>query len=201
MPDSNHYSALPVPTYSETPDAPAAFSSFRESIGSRIVLDATNESDRNNKYGSTPYGTIVSSTTEYTIWKKVGPADADWIEIFKDTGWVSLKSAAWNSNFSDIESQYRYINGVVNIKLNCAYSGPDVTVTPGDNPGDLGILTLPSAARPANTVWGLGETSAGPKLIIRGFSTGGVYLDAWLAGNSNFTNGQSLIAAYAYMSN
>lgn len=63
-----------------------------------------------------------------------------------DTGWVPLTSFA--PNWTNVNSGYRNINGLIQLDLQATYTGATVPSNTSGNIPDIALITLPLAARP-----------------------------------------------------
>lgn len=195
MPDTDHYSALPIPTYAEDPDGPAAFSAFRAAVAPSLVLFATTTSDRDTKYADAPVGTIVSSSTTQNVWKKTA---SGWITLYTDTGNVLLSSATWGPDCDDAGSYYRIRgDGSCSVYINCTYTGD---ATGAGNIADIQMVTLPTAARPPVMQFGVGIASSGEQLGTKAYTGGSTRIGAVLAGDG-IDSGATITASFYYQVN
>ena len=147
MPDTNHYTGLPVPLPGEASSGPDDFSLFRAALGGHTVLYATTSANRDSLYASVPTGTLCVSTSSKTIWQKT---DAGWDTVYSDTGWVSLATAGWtSSDFVDNGSGYRIKNSMCYLDIRFTYNGSDLVPTSTGQVTNTKIITLPSVCNPA----------------------------------------------------
>jgi hypothetical protein len=150
MPDTNHFTGLPVPLDGEASNGPEDFAAFRDALAGHTVVFATTEANRDALYADAPVGTICSSTTTKTVWRKAAMPNT-WDTIFHDSGWVSLAGASWGDSWSDNGSVYRILNERVTIDLRAVYNGDPVGSGDGTGSGNMAnqvILTLPSEIQP-----------------------------------------------------
>lgn len=195
MPDINDYSGLPIPLRTETASAPDNFGDFRAALAPHIVLFATSEANRDALYGGVPAGTLVSSTTTGTVWRR--QPDLSWAVLYADTGWVSLASDSFGPLFTNIACQYRAINDVVNLRIDATYTGDPLSRGGNGNIANQLVLSLPSAARPSfnatGSYWVEGSTSG--DVVVYG--SGGVYV-ATITASDTLATGARVQAHAAY---
>jgi len=151
MPDTNHFTGLPVPIDGEAADGPAAFAAFRAALGGHTVLSATTSSNRDSLYADAPIGSLCASTISNTAWLKTGTPNV-WSVVYSDTGWLTFASSSFSANFTDNGSAYRVQNGRVAIDLRSVYQGDPVGGGGGSgNISNTPIITLPSNLLPGGT--------------------------------------------------
>lgn len=146
MPDTNHFTGLPVPLDGEASNGPLGFDAFRAALAGHTVLFAESSSQRDALYADAPVGSLCSSTTASTVWLKTAMPNV-WAEVFSDTGWISLSAAAWGTDYEDNGSFYRRTNGSVSLILNTVYVGSDISTGSTGNVPDETMVVLPSEAR------------------------------------------------------
>jgi len=146
MPDTNHFTGLPVPIDGEASDGPAAFLNFRAALAGHTVLFATDTSNRDSLYADAPVGTLCASTASPTVWLKTAPPNT-WVPIYSDTGWVSLASAGWQADYADNGSYYRVSNGRASLVINTTYTGDDYVTGGSGNISDQTVVVLPAAVQ------------------------------------------------------
>lgn len=149
MPDTNHFTGLPVPLDGEASNGPEDFAAFRAALAGHTVLYATTESNRNALYADAPVGTLCSSTTSRTVWIKTALPNT-WDVLYYDSGWVSLSGASWHTEngWTDNGSAYRVVNGLVQLDLRITYNGDDVTPAATGQVDNIAIINLPSTIQP-----------------------------------------------------
>jgi len=194
MPDTSHYSQLPVPTYSESPDGPVAFSNLRSALAPHINLFATTEADRDTRYVDAPDGTIVSSSISAAVWKKVAGA---WVELYSDEGKVLLASGAWEDQVSDIDSWYWIKGGLCTVYIHCTYTGDVHNAGDNGNIADIKILAMPSEARPMVYQTPTGSCSSGSFLGCEMFTSGGVRA-SYILGGPQVNTGDTISMTCVY---
>lgn len=134
MPEYTKYANLRYPTGAEANNVPSDLAALAGGVDTHVVLYATDEADRDARFGDVAAGTIVSSTISDTIWKCTGPGV--WIVVGgDDTGWqpVALRSgAAWRTTFEGVA---RAVGGIV-------YFGGQYDTTQGSFWGQASTVTI-----------------------------------------------------------
>ena len=166
MPQSD--SGIPYPSGSAAPAGAADMMAMAGFLDVHTVLHATDEADRDAKWGDFPAPVLVASKDRPAVWLKVGNAgtSADWRTVWSDTGWVTTGFSPTTANFSTTSAKVRAVGDTVFFRgefvaaqdYNC-YS--DATTQAGNIPGDPQITTLPGAYLPTEQLVAYAQSSFG----------------------------------------
>lgn len=100
MPDTNHPSGIRVPLGSDAFAPPADLSRFRDDVGPMLVYRATDEADRDARYGSLGIGQLVEATSKEAIWRKTATG---WRTVWS---WVDWTQVALLNSFTSPEGVF-----------------------------------------------------------------------------------------------
>lgn len=173
MPTNGTFSGAPIPNRGEAGDGPANFAAYDAIVGSRLVLPATSQSNRDTLYANLPAGALVSCAALGIVWQKTTtpPTAATWKVIAENGPVVTTGIVTAATNFT-ISSQWaRRVNGENQIRIKLSYSGADLVggaVTAAD-PGSLTDTTMCSL----QSTWQVLDASYGLWFACLAGSAGG----------------------------
>ena len=121
-----------------------------------VLLQATDEADRDAKYSDVPAPALCISKSRPAVWLKTGDTgtSADWKTVWSDSGWVTTGFTA-SPSFSVTLAQVRRVGLTVHFAALLTATtdfGPtndSSNIHAGNLAGDPVLITLPSGFRPS----------------------------------------------------
>lgn len=153
------YSKLPYFEAGDTPDLSGYTAQLTTLLDGSPGLVAVDTADRDSRYGDTPAGTIVVTSSGWVWVKTSNPPDAaTWatvrsVETITGSG-LAMNNPSWTDTGDSIITR---IGNAVDLYLSMTYQG---TTTLSGNFGNQIMSTLPSGWVPARTVSMIGNVAA-----------------------------------------
>lgn len=196
------FSGAPLPEDPDLDDVPAVLASIFDTIDDLFVLKATNTTDRDAKYVTAPKGTIVATTSDSALWFKTSDTLANWLPIYRDTGWVTSgfsDGSGWTASLAQI----RQVGPTVHLAFSTLRTGADIVpaatgVHAGNVAGDPTLLVIPATYWPTVfqvPILGAGSFGAG-RLALS--PDGGVRLYDYYPG-ATLSSGDSVIGYASWL--
>lgn len=155
MPTSD--SGIPYPSGAAAPAAAADMMAMALFLDDHTVLTATDEADRDARWGTMPAPVIVASKARPAIWLKVADTGtaSDWRTVWSDPGQVTTGFVA-GASFSIVSAWVRRVGALVDFYCSATASadlGPtsDGNIHAGNLAGDPVVLSIPAAYAPPVT--------------------------------------------------
>lgn len=98
------FANLPFPDENAARDIPGWFSLLVEGLDTSVILDAASATDRNSKYSNAPRGTVVTSTTDGTVWVKTSD------EVTLPSTWGTLYSPPAAQVWTNVTLQGAFVS-------------------------------------------------------------------------------------------
>lgn len=182
MPQSD--SGIPYPSASAAPNGAAALMEMAEFLDVHTVLHATDEADRDARWGDVPAPVLVASKARPAVWLKVSNngTSLDWRTVFEDTGVLVDGTQITPASGWDIGDPYfRRKNNVVSVSFTLTRTGPDISSNANGNITNVLIGNIINGWRPI-LAQPLIPTTAGQYLGCFAFRDGTVFIGHMLPG-------------------
>lgn len=145
---------IPYPSGAAAPAAAADMMAMAEFLDGHTVLTATDEADRDARWGALPAPVLVASKVRPAVWLKISDTgtSADWRTIWSAPAQVTTGFTA-GTNFSIVTAYVQRIGAVVDFYASLT-AGADFGPTSGSGihagnlAGDPVMLTIPTAYTP-----------------------------------------------------
>lgn len=132
------------------PDIPADMQQLVSTLTDHTILWATDNADRDAKYGSDKPGIVVVTTkAPWYVWLKAGTT-ATWMTLFKDTGWVTTGFSIPSGWSGGTWMKARNHCGKIEVRCELVRTGADITALANGNVTDQTILTVPAQFTPTS---------------------------------------------------